>query len=143
MLERPRAPWHPLPLAEILIVAGAITVAVSLTSGGPERAAPGLIAGVAATLIGTGEVTAREHLRGYRSHALLLALIPVIAFHTLVFLAVSAVGSMPREANIALLALDLGLLYALFRFLRTRFLEARRRALEAAGGRLRGERGKG
>lgn len=112
---------------------GAIAITVGLLSGGPAKAAPALIAGVLAVAIGTVEVTLREHLSGFRSHAVLLALVPVIVFHTAAIFIVSAFVPFPRAANIALLAVDLGLFLFLFRFLRSRYVDARVRSAAQAG----------
>ena len=78
--ERPRPPWYPLPLSELLILVGAIGTVVGLRRG-ISHGGPVLFAGLAAVMIGTIEVTLREHLSGYRSHALILALLPTIVFH--------------------------------------------------------------
>jgi hypothetical protein len=100
---------------------------------GAASGAPTLLAGLAAVLIGTLEVTLREHLSGYRSHALILALLPAIAFHSAVILAVAAVTSVPRAVNVALLVLD-GVIFAvLFKLLRARFSDARRERTFARG----------
>jgi len=126
--ERPRAPWHPLPLSEILIVVGGIAIAIGLVSGGPAQAAPAILAGVGAVLLGTFEVTLREHLAGFRSHAALLALLAVVVFHTAAVFIVSAFASFPRQANIALFAIDLALFLFLFRLLRSRYIDAKSRS---------------
>jgi lysylphosphatidylglycerol synthetase-like protein (DUF2156 family) len=124
--ERPRAPWHPLPLSELLILVGGGAVLFALANG-PAQSVAALLAGLAAVVIGTLEVTLREHFSGYRSHALLLALVAVAVLHTAIVLVVSAFASFPRTANVALLVLDLAVAFVLFRFLRARYLEARRR----------------
>lgn len=85
-----------------------------------------LIAAIAAIAIGTVDVTLREHLSGYRSHTLLLALLPVVAFHSAVVLVGSAFTRLPRAVNVALLPLDVLLGTILFKLLRARFLDARR-----------------
>ena len=59
--ERPQAPWHPLPLSELLILVGAVGTVVGLSRG--ESGIPVLFAGLVAVLIGTVEVTLREHLQ--------------------------------------------------------------------------------
>lgn len=124
--ERPRAPWHPLPLSELLILIGGIGVIVGLkrgiSSGGPT-----LLAGLGAVVLGTLEVTLREHLGGFRSHTLMLALLPVIVFHSGVVLIVAALAQVPRALNIGLLAIDGALFAFLFKLLRARFLDARHR----------------
>jgi hypothetical protein len=124
--ERPRAPWHPLPLAEILILAGAIGAALGLSRGfGGLRL---MLAGVAAVTLGTIEVTWREHRSGFRSHTLLLALLPVVVFHSVTVLAVAALTTAPPALNAGLLALDVALFLLLFKLLRARFLNARARS---------------
>jgi hypothetical protein len=123
--ERPQAPWHPLPLSELLILVGAIGTVVGLQRG-LSHGGPPLFAGLAAVVIGTAEVTLREHLSGYRSHTLILALLPTIAFHSAVVLIVAAFTRTPRALNIALLVLDLALFAFLFKLLRARFQDARR-----------------
>jgi hypothetical protein len=122
---RPRPPWHPLPLSELLILVGALGVVVGLQRGGSHGTAP-LAAGLVAVGLGTFEVTAREHFSGYRSHAILLALLPVLVFHTVVVLGYSKFATVPGLLTLALLPLDVALFVALFKLLRTRFLEARR-----------------
>jgi hypothetical protein len=124
--ERPQAPWHPLPLSELLILVGAIGAVVGL-SRGESHGGPALFAGLAAVVLGTGEVTLREHLSGYRSHALLLSLLPVIALDTaLAFAAAAFITPVPVGLKVAVLGLDLPLLAVLFKLLRARFLDARR-----------------
>jgi hypothetical protein len=132
-LPRPQAPCHPLPLAELLIVAGGVAVVFAMFNG-PASSVPALFAGLAAVLIGTVEVTAREHFSGYRSHALLLAVLPVVVLHTVLVVILSSFVSFPPVGNLALVALDLAVAYVLFRYLRARYVEARRRALLARRG---------
>jgi hypothetical protein len=128
--ERPQAPWHPLPLSELLILIGAIAAVIGvrkLDLKQPEISKGGdtLIAGIAAVAIGTFEVTLREHRSGYRSHTVMLALLPVLAFDSLVVLIVSAFTTAPRLLSVGLLAVDIVLFVFLFRLLRARFLDAR------------------
>jgi hypothetical protein len=122
--ERPRPPWHPLPLAELLIVVGAIGAIVGLQRGTSHGAAP-LIAGLVAVGIGTFEVTLREHLGGYRSHTILLALVPALVFHSVVVLGASAFTSPPVLLSVLLLPVDVAIFMLSFKLLRARFLEAR------------------
>jgi hypothetical protein len=127
--ERPQAPWHPLPLSELLILVGAIGAAfglIRLSHGGISHGGPALLAGIAAVLIGTVEVTLREHLSGYRSHTLLLTLLPLLVFHSATILIVSSLTTVPKLLNVVLLIVDVGLGTVLFRLLRARFLDARR-----------------
>jgi hypothetical protein len=125
--EPPRAPWHPLPLSELLILAGAIATVIGmkrlghgLTNGGPT-----LLVGLAVVAIGTIEVTLREHRSGYRSHTTLLALAPVVVFDSLAVLGVSVFVTPSRLMIVGLLAVDVALFVLLYRALRARFVEAR------------------
>jgi hypothetical protein len=126
--ERPQAPWHPLPLSELLIFVGAIGTAVGLvrSKGGISAGGPTLLAGIAAVMIGTVEVTLREHRGGFRSHTLILSLLPVILFHSAVVLIVDAFTKAPRALNVGLLVVDAALFAFLFKLLRARFQDAQR-----------------
>jgi hypothetical protein len=115
-------------LSELLILVGAIAVVVGLSrsSKGFAAGGPTLLAGIAAAMIGTVEVTLREHRGGYRSHTLILAVLPVIVFHSAVILIVAAFTTVPRALSIGLLPLDVALFAILFKVLRARFADARR-----------------
>ncbi len=67
--ERPPAPWGNFPLAELVILAGIVALAIGVIGGNPT--AIGI--GVACAGLGGLEVALREHLAGYRSHTTLLA----------------------------------------------------------------------
>jgi hypothetical protein len=129
---RPQSPWHPLPLSELLILVGAIATVIGLkraSSGGISGGGPALFAGLGAVALGTFEVAWREHRAGYRSHAMLLAFLPVLIFHSAVVLGLSAFTTVPRLVNVGLLAIDLALFAVLFKLLRARFLTARARVI--------------
>jgi hypothetical protein len=127
--ERPDAPWHPFPLSELLIFVGAIATIVGLVklkhglgSGGAT-----LIVGVVAVLVGTVEFSFREHRSGYRSHTILLALLPTVVLYTGSLLIIAAfVSPVPVGLKVAPLALALPLFALLFKALRGRFRDARR-----------------
>jgi len=131
---RPQAPWHPLPLSELLILAGAIAAVLAWRDGIAGHALL-LGVGLAAIALGTLEVTLREHLAGYRSHTVLLAVIPPIALHSAVILALVAFIRVPRWVNLPLLAIDVALFALLFKALRARYLDAQRERRFAAGAR--------
>jgi hypothetical protein len=128
--ERPPAPWHPLPLSELLILVGAIATIIGFRRG--EAGRPVLFAGLAAAAIGTIEVTWREHMSGYRSHAIILALLPTLVFHSAVILTLATVTKVPRALNVGLLLIDGALFAFLFKVLRARFFDARRERTFAA-----------
>ena len=122
MGERPQAPWHPLPLSELLILVGAIGVAVGLVRG-PEANRSTIIAGVLAVGIGTIEVRLREHLSGYRSHTLILTVLPVIVLDIPLVLVLAPFTALMK---VALLLFDAALGTILFKLLRARYLDGRR-----------------
>jgi hypothetical protein len=127
--ERPDAPWHPFPLSELLIFVGAIAAVIGLVKLKHGLASGGatLIAGVVAVLLGTVEFSFREHRSGYRSHTVLLALLPTVVLYTGALLVIAAFDSpVPVALKIAPLALALPLFALLFKLLRGRFQDARR-----------------
>jgi lysylphosphatidylglycerol synthetase-like protein (DUF2156 family) len=67
--ERPPAPWGNAPLAELVILAGIVALAVGVIGGHPTA----IGAGIALAGLGGMEVAIREHFAGYRSHTTLLA----------------------------------------------------------------------
>ena len=79
-----------LPLSELLILAGAIAFVIAWAAyAGVSAGGPLLLTGIVAVALGTIEVTWREHRSGYRSHTMLLALLPVVMLHSAVVLGVS------------------------------------------------------
>jgi hypothetical protein len=127
--ERPQAPWHPVPVSELLILIGAVATAIgaSKLSKQDTAGAATLVAGVAAVLIGTVEFSLREHRSGYRSHTILLALLPTVVLYTGTLLVLSAfITPVPVGLKIAPLALALPLFAVLYKLLRARFADARR-----------------
>lgn len=128
--DRPRAPWHPLPLSEILILAGAVAFVIALLRLGHHgiaSAGPLLLAGVLALGLGTAEVSWREHRSGFRSHTLLLAFIPVLALNTAVVVGYSTVAAPSRTLNVGMLVVDVAVFAVLARHLRASFRDAQAR----------------
>ena len=118
-----------MPVSELLILVGAIATAIgaSKLSHHDTGGAATLVAGIAAVLIGTLEFSLREHRSGYRSHTILLALLPTVVLYTGTLLVLSAfVTPLPTVAKIAPLALALPLFALLYKLLRARFADARR-----------------
>lgn len=67
--DRPPAPWGAVPLAELVILGGIVSLIIGIVGRNPT--AIGL--GVALAGLGGLEVAVREHFAGYRSHTTLLA----------------------------------------------------------------------
>lgn len=84
---RPRPVWHPIPAAELLMLAGLVSLSIGvIRHGGPANARPILI-GLGLLGLGAGEVALREHLAGFRAHRLLLAFLVTLVIHALVAIA--------------------------------------------------------
>jgi ABC-type branched-subunit amino acid transport system permease subunit len=129
---RPQALWHPWPLSEMLILVGIAGTAFGLARlghGGIHNGGPVLFAGLGAVVLGTIEMTWREHHAGYRSHTLILALLPVVVMHSAIVLGLAAFTTVPRLLNVGLLALDAAVFAVLFKLLRARHLDARARVV--------------
>lgn len=114
--ERPPGLFGGLPISEIAIFAGAVGLIVGLIQGGGVA----LLVGLIVCMLGVLEVTAREHLSGYRSHTTLLSAIPAVAVGALVV----AVFGEPRQRALLLLAV-IPVYALLFWLLRKRFVAAR------------------
>ncbi len=67
--ERPVAPWGAFPLAELIVLAGIVMLAIGLITETPTAIGVGVVLGG----LGGLEVSIREHFAGYRSHTTLLA----------------------------------------------------------------------
>jgi len=67
--ERPPAPWGSVPLAELVILAGIVSLGIGVFGGSPTA----IGVGIALAGLGGLEVAIREHFAGYRSHTTLLA----------------------------------------------------------------------
>lgn len=81
--ERPPAPWGNVPLAELVILAGIVALAIGAIGGHPTM----IGVGVALAALGGLEVAVREHFAGYRSHTTLLAGAAFVSTTGLVFYA--------------------------------------------------------
>ena len=92
-----------------------------------------ILLGIAAAAIGTIEFTLREHLGGFRSHTVLLSILPAVVFHTVVVVVIGAFSHVSSGLNLAIVAVDVAIFALLFRILRVRFDIARHRATRAAG----------
>lgn len=96
--DAPQPPWAPVPLTEILILFGLVTLGVAMFGGGGSR---GALLGVGLCLVtaATLELALREHLAGYRSHSALLGGLAAI-----VMAAALAVWVRPDKAVVIIVA---------------------------------------
>jgi hypothetical protein len=115
-VARPQPPWAPFPLTEIGMAAG-----IAIFGIGFATASGWLLSiGVLVLVVVTGELSLREHFAGFRSHTLLLSVLPVVVAHATVVLAITRAYGGP----FALVA-DLAVAGGLGWLLHGRFQEAR------------------
>jgi hypothetical protein len=127
--ERPEAPWHPWPFSELLILVGAIATIIGFST----HSTSALFAGIGSVMIGTLEFTIREHLSGYRSHGALIAGVPTALVHGAIAFGLYEAGA-PRITWVLVPVLvDVPLYWVLFKFLKSRFDDARRERVFALG----------
>jgi hypothetical protein len=119
--QRPQGPFGGLPVSEIAIFAGLVALIVWLIRGGTAV----LVVALVVCTLGVLEVTAREHLSGYRSHATLLSAIPAVAVGIGVL---SLIGDR-RDRGPLLVAVAAPIYALLFWQLRKRFMAARQARL--------------
>jgi hypothetical protein len=74
----PKAPWHPVPLVELAVLAGLILVVAGFVVG-DERGGQLVGGGIALVSLAGLELAIREHVTGYRSHSSLLAIACAVA----------------------------------------------------------------
>jgi hypothetical protein len=74
--ERPKAPWHPVPLVELCALLGIVLLVLGLFDLGSERGRILLIGGMVIGSLAGLETSLREHFTGFRSHTTVLAGIP-------------------------------------------------------------------
>ncbi len=129
--ERPQAPWHPLPLSELLIFVGLVAVIIGATRG--RSGLPVIAAGVLSACVGTLDFTIREHLSGYRPHTTLLATFATAILYGLLAIVVLALGVPAPAYFVVPLLVAVPVFTFLFRLLRARFRDARRERVFAAG----------
>src|SRR4051794_4469882 len=71
--ERPKPPWHPVPLVEICVLVGIVLLIVGVVDHGSSRGRILIVFGLSLASVAGLETAAREHFAGYRSHSTLLA----------------------------------------------------------------------
>ena len=122
-VARPDAVWAPFPLTEIGMAVGLALFALGVAAGTPAL----FLAGVGVLAVVVAELCLREHFSGFRSHSILLGLLPV----TVVHLGVVYLADATWRGLLAL-AIDLALAGALAWWLQRRFVAAQGSARVAA-----------
>ena len=77
MDEAPPAPWHPVPLVELSVLAGIVLIVIGFTTSGDDRPVF-IFGGLALVSLAALELAVREHFAGYRSHTTLLSAVAAV-----------------------------------------------------------------
>src|SRR5215208_4406596 len=85
--DRPKPPWHPVPLVEICVLVGIVLLVLGALDIDSDRGKAMLVLGMLLGSLGGLDTAAREHFAGYRSHATVLAALPGVAAAAALFFA--------------------------------------------------------
>jgi hypothetical protein len=77
--ERPKAPWHPVPLVELSVLVGLVLIVIGFFGLDSDRGRLLLVFGMVLASLGGLDTTLREHFTGFRSHSTVLAALPAVA----------------------------------------------------------------
>jgi hypothetical protein len=85
--ERPKAPWHPVPLVELAVLAGIVLLVLGFLSWDSDRGRAMLVAGMLLGSLGGLDTALREHFAGFRSHTMILAGLPAVGLAAVLYFA--------------------------------------------------------
>ena len=85
--DRPRAPWHPVPVVELSVLVGLVLLVWGLIRIDDDGGRVLLVCGMALASLGGLDTALREHFTGFRSHATLLAALPAVLTAGVLFFA--------------------------------------------------------
>lgn len=123
--DRPKPPWHPVPLVELAVLVGLVLLVLGALRWDTDRGKLLLVFGMALGSLGGLDTALREHFAGYRSHTLLLSALPgVLAAAALYF------ARVPWPVVVAAAAVTFG---GVFWALRRAFMRRASRARRARG----------
>ena len=76
--QRPKPPWHPVPLIELSVLAGIVLIVVGVLNRTDPQGRLAIALGVSLASLAGLDTAAREHFTGFRSHSSLLASMPTV-----------------------------------------------------------------
>ena len=123
--ERPKPPWHPVPLVELCVLVGLVLLVLGALNLRSDRGKVMLVIGMALGSLGGLDTALREHLAGYRSHTTVIAALPAVTTAALLFFA--------RVPWIVLILGAVGVFAVVFWWMRRVFMRAATRARRARG----------
>lgn len=83
--ERPRAPWHPVPLVELCVLAGIVLLVLGFLNWETDGGRLMLVCGMLLGSLGGADTALREHFAGYRSHTMVLAGLPAVGLAAVLY----------------------------------------------------------
>jgi hypothetical protein len=88
--DRPKPPWHPVPLVEICVLVGIVLLVLGALNLSTDRGKLMLVLGMALGSLGGLDTALREHLAGYRSHTTVIAALPAVTTAAVAYFAVAS-----------------------------------------------------
>ena len=85
--DRPKPPWHPVPLVELCVLVGIILLVLGALDLRSDRGKLLLVLGMALGSLGGLDTALREHMAGYRSHTTVIASLPAVTAAALLYFA--------------------------------------------------------
>jgi hypothetical protein len=85
--DRPKPPWHPVPLVELCVLVGIVLLVLGALDLQSDRGKLMLVLGMALGSLGGLDTALREHLAGYRSHTTVIASLPAVTTAAAVYFA--------------------------------------------------------
>ena len=85
--DRPKPPWHPVPLVELCVLAGIVLIVVGFVDFEDRQGRILLALGLVLASLAGLDTAVRDHFAGFRSHTLLLAGVPAVLVAGVLFYA--------------------------------------------------------
>src|SRR5215213_3078976 len=123
--DRPKPPWHPVPLVEICVLVGIVLLVLGALDLRSDRGKLMLVLGMALGSLGGLDTALREHLAGYRSHTTVIASLPAVTTAAVAYFA-----GVPWPVVVIAAA---GVLAGVFWWMRKVFMRSASRARRARG----------
>ncbi len=76
--DRPKPPWHPVPLVELCVLIGIVLLVMGALDLDSDRGKLLLVSGMVLGSLGGLDTALREHLAGFRSHTTVISALPAV-----------------------------------------------------------------